>query len=105
MKPTTIRESPQGPTSLVPRSIGSGMRDRIVLMMLLASLLPSLLVGIGAWNGSSRQLDRSTMALHKAIVSAHASTIERYLEERVRLLDFASRSAALETLGTQDGLG
>jgi len=80
------------------------LRDRIVSVLLLVSLLPLVLVGFGAWSTFSRMLDRKTMELHEVMVQNHASTIELYLAERVRVLDLAARSHSVERLGSQEGL-
>jgi len=78
------------------------LRWRIVGVLLAVSLLPILLLGIGAWVVFGRLLVDETLALERSAVESHAATIDLYLGERTRGLELLARSYGLEEL-TQEG--
>ncbi len=81
-----------------------GLRFRIVAVLLLASLLPLALLGIGSWVVFGGIIEEKTLDLHRSVVQTHARSIDRYLAERVRVLDLMARSRRLEKLQSTDTL-
>ncbi len=81
-----------------------GLRLRIVAVLLLASLLPLALLGIGSWVVFGNMIEDKTLDLHRSVVQTHARSIDRYLAERVRVLDLLARSHSLEELESTDKL-
>ena len=75
-----------------------GLRWRIVTVLLVVSLLPLGLVGIGAWVVFGRMLEGKSLELHRRVVQAHAQGIDLYLAERLRALDLMARTNHLEDL-------
>ena len=62
------------------------LRWRIVAVLLVVSLVPLSLLGIGTWVVFGALLEDKALELQKAVVEKHARAIESYLAERVRLL-------------------
>ncbi len=81
-----------------------GLHWRIVAVLLLVSLLPLGLVGIGSRIVFSDLLKEKTLELHRSIVQTHARSIDLYLAERLRALDLVAQSHELEVLSSQEVL-
>jgi len=79
-------------------------RWRIVSLLLLVSLLPLALVGVGAWVAFGRLLIERSLDLQRTVVQSHAAAIDRYLQERLRVLETIARDNTLEALTRPEGL-
>jgi len=67
------------------------LRWRIVTVLLVVSLLPLALLGIGSWVVLGGLISDKSLEVHRALVQSHAAKIDLYLAERLRALEFASR--------------
>lgn len=67
------------------------LRWRIVTVLLIASILPLLILGLGTWIVVGGLLQDKSLEVHRALVRGHAAKIDLYLAERLRALEFASR--------------
>ncbi len=72
--------------------------------MLLASLLPLALVGLGSFIVFGRIINERTLRLHRNVVESHAAAIELYLAERTRALELTARTHPLDGLRHEPGL-
>lgn len=86
-----------------PRIAGA-TRWRIVAILLVVSLLPLALVGIGAWVVFGNLLIERSLELQRAVVQSHAAAIDRYLQERLRVLEAIARTNTLEAMAREEGL-
>jgi len=75
-----------------------GLKWRIVGLLVLASLAPLLLVGIGSWVVFGRLLLDRSLEQHRSVVQSHAAAIDLYLGERTRALELAARTHDMEQL-------
>ena len=73
------------------------LRSRIVTVLLVASLLPLAILGLGSWVVFGGLLSDKSLEVHQALVRSHAAKIDLYLAERLRALEFASSDLALMT--------
>lgn len=80
-----------------------GLRWRIVALLLLVSLLPLGLVGVGSWVVFGRLAVNRTMELQRSLVRAHAAAIDLYLEERLRALEVVARRNSRDDLARENG--
>ncbi len=71
---------------------------RLVAVLLLVSLLPLGLVGLGAWRVFGRQLAARSLELQRATVSNHAATLDLYLRERLHALELLARTHGVKDL-------
>jgi two-component system NtrC family sensor kinase len=82
----------------------SGLRWRIVGILLAVSLSPLLLVAVGSFWCFSNLLMEQTLELKRNAVRSHAAAIDLFLAERLRALELAVHSHTLDELSTQEGL-
>lgn len=75
-----------------------GLTGRIVAALLLASLLPIVLTGVGAWIVFGGLLKDKSRELQRHVVEAHARSLELYLQERQRALQTLASVHTLERL-------
>ncbi len=95
-------QSPSWPTNGNSRPAKqSGLRWRIVGVLLLVALIPLGLVGVGASVVFGGMLFDKTMELQRSIVQRHSSVIDLYLQERLRALELVARSHSLELLNSE----
>jgi two-component system NtrC family sensor kinase len=80
------------------------LRWRIVTLLLLVSLVPLALVGLGSWVVFGSLLVEKTLEKHRQMVMGHASAIELYLAERVRALEMVARSHSRQGITNGDEL-
>ena len=80
------------------------LRTRIVAILLAVSLVPVLLMGLGAWILFGRTLEARAVELQRTLVESHARAITAFLEERVRLLKLITRTRTLEELTAEGRL-
>lgn len=71
-------------------------RRRIVVVLLLVSLLPLLLLGLGVWVVFDSLSDQKTLEVQTSVVSGHAKSIELYFDERIRVLKFLIESGLID---------
>lgn len=81
-----------------PDNRTNALRNRIVLVLLLVSLLPLVLVGGGAWQVFHRLALDKTLELHRSLVQGHARAIDLHLRERVRALDLLAGTQSFASL-------
>jgi len=81
------------------------LRARILAALVLVSAVPFLLLGGGAWIVLRDLAIERTLTLHRTILRAHASAVDRYLAEQVRTLETITRTIPLAELRRPDGLG
>ncbi len=74
------------------------LRVRIVAVLLVVSLSPLALVGMGAWVNFGGLLEEKSIELHRSVVLSHARSIDRYLSERFQVLDLLARTHSLDKL-------
>lgn len=80
------------------------LRFRIVIILLLVSMLPVVLLGIGSWIVFGRVLMERSMQLQHVAIERHAASIDLYLQERLRILETVARSHSLEEFSRPDTL-
>ncbi len=80
------------------------LRWRIVGALLVVSLLPLLLVSVCAWIVFSRIIETRSVQMQRAVVRSQARSIDQFISERLRSLDFAARRDNLATLRMTSGL-
>lgn len=80
------------------------LRWRIVSVLLLVSLLPLVLMGVGAWVVFGRMLERRALELQRTVVQSHAASIEAYLGEQQHQLELLAATNSAATLGTRGAL-
>ena len=71
---------------------------RIVTVLLVVSLVPIGLMGIGVWVVFGRLIEEKAFELQLTVVGKHALAIESYLDERVHLLDLLARTHTLDEI-------
>ncbi len=81
-----------------------GLHWRIVAVLLLVSLFPLALVGVGSQIVFSDLLQNKSLELHRSVVETHARSIDLYLVERLRALDVVAASHRLGELCDQSAL-
>jgi two-component system NtrC family sensor kinase len=86
------------------RKLAASLQRRIVAVVLVASLLPLVLLCVGAYVVLGRIVEDRTLQLHRNVVERHAAAIELYLAERTRALELAARTSTLEELTDHQGL-
>jgi len=74
------------------------LRWRIVGLLLLTSLLPLALVGVGSWVVFGRLLVDRTLDQQRGVVRSHAAAIDLYLGERLRALELVARTHGVDQL-------
>lgn len=79
-------------------------RSRIVIVLLVVSLLPLCLVGVGAWAVFGRLLDQKSLEMQRSVVESHARSIEAYLDEHLHLLRLLAESNTLQEIADYDRL-
>jgi two-component system, NtrC family, sensor kinase len=80
------------------------LRWRIVSILLLVSLLPLALLGIGAQVVFSRLLINRAIDQQYRLAARHAASIESFLDERLRALELMTRSYTFTDLRQQETL-
>ncbi len=83
---------------------GQGLGRRIVTALLVASLVPLALTGIGSWAVFERLLEEKTLEVHGAVVRSHATTVDLYMAERLRALELAAATHELSELEQEGAL-
>jgi two-component system NtrC family sensor kinase len=83
---------------------GHGLRWRIVIILLLVSLLPLGLLGVGSWSVFGKLLEDKTLGLMRSIVESHAHSIETHLSERLHLLQILAETHSIEEMANPDRL-
>jgi two-component system, NtrC family, sensor kinase len=83
---------------------GLGLRGRIILILLVVSILPLAVVGIGSGVVFGTLLENKALELQRSTVRTHATTVDLYLAERVRALDLAARTHRREELADDANL-
>ena len=68
------------------------LHRRIAAVLLLVSLAPLPLLGLGAWHVFGGLSRAKSLELHRTVVGAHAQAIERYVAERLRALELIARA-------------
>ncbi|MFH2001931.1 MAG: cache domain-containing protein, partial [Planctomycetota bacterium] len=71
---------------------------RIVTILLIVSLMPISLMGIGAWVVFGRLFEERAFELQFSVVEKHAQAIESYLDERVHLLELLAGTHTLDEI-------
>ena len=79
----------------------SSLRLRIVTVLLTVSLLPLLLLGIGAWIVFGRLLEKKSLELQQSVVERHARAIESHLFEHRNALRLIADTHHLNELTDQ----
>jgi two-component system NtrC family sensor kinase len=82
----------------------SSLQRRIIAALLVASLLPLGLLGLGSFIVFGRIIQDRTLQLHRNVVESHAVAIELYLAERTRALELAARTHSLVEVSDPSGL-
>lgn len=83
---------------------GLRLGGRIVTVLLVASLLPLALTGVGSWVVFERLLADKTLEVHGAVVRGHAAIIELYMAERLRALELAAATNDVADLEAEGAL-
>jgi two-component system NtrC family sensor kinase len=79
-------------------------RSRIVIVLLVVSLLPLCLVGVGAWVVFGRLLEQKSLEMQRSVVESHARSIEAYLVEHLNLLRLLAESNTLQEIADHNRL-
>ncbi|NQU06846.1 MAG: hypothetical protein HQ568_12185 [Calditrichaeota bacterium] len=79
-------------------------RSRIVIVLLVVSLLPLCLVGVGAWVVFGRLLEQKSLEMQRSVVESHARSIEAYLVEHLHLLRLLAESNTLQEIADHNRL-
>ena len=74
------------------------LRRRIIAILLVVSLLPLCLMGVGVWVVFSRMIEEKALELQHSVVQHHALVIRSYLEERSHCMRVLAHSYSLEEL-------
>ncbi len=74
------------------------LRWRIITVLLAVSILPLLLMGVGAWFVFGRILEEKSLELQRTVVESHAGAIETYLADRIKSLRLFAETQGLEEL-------
>ena len=86
------------------KTSGRTLRWRIVIVLLIASLLPLSLAGIGSWVVFSDLLVTRTLEQMRSVVSSHARAIEANLTESRHLIELLAKSHTLNEIRRQPAL-
>jgi two-component system, NtrC family, sensor kinase len=81
-----------------------GLQWRIVTLLLVVSILPLAIMGIGAWLAYGNLLTEKSLDLQRAVVRNHAKSIDSFLLERLRALDLIVRANTIEQLSREESL-
>ena len=92
------------PTPQNEKSGGSTLRWRIVVVLLIASLLPLSLAGIGSWFVFSDLLINKALEQMRTVVKSHAREIEAHLLERQHLIELMAKSHRLDEIRHREAL-
>ncbi len=71
------------------------LRSRIIAVLLVVSLLPLCIVGVGAWIVFGRLLEQKSLEVQRTVVESHSRAIESYLTERLNSLRLLASSHSL----------
>lgn len=85
-------------TTSAKNSGEASLNQRISRILLLVSLLPLLVIGLGAWHVFHGWAIDKTFELHQAIVKRHADSIDIYLGERLRALSLIAFNHPFQSL-------
>lgn len=77
---------------------GGRLRWRMVGAMLLASAVPFVFLGSGAWLVFRRLAIEQTLASHRTMARAHAAALDVYLAEQLHTVELLSRVVSREEL-------
>ncbi len=77
---------------------------RIIAALLTVSLLPLVLMGLGAWKVYGRLLDQKALQLQRGVVESHARAIDAYLTERLNSLRLLAAIHSLDEIARLERL-
>ena len=80
------------------------LRFRILTVLLSASLLPLILLTIGAWLVFGRLLEDKSLEMQRSVVENHARAIDAYLEEKINSLKVLATIHDLKDIANQNFL-
>jgi len=86
----------------MPKSIN--LRSKIITVLLIVSMTPIIIMGIGAWFVFGRLLEVKSVQLQKTVVESHAAAIDNYLSERLNSLRFIANSLEKQDIRNQNTL-
>jgi two-component system, NtrC family, sensor kinase len=97
-----MREQGGTPNGSAPAR--SGLHWRIVTLLLVVSILPLAIMGVGAWLAYGNLLTEKSLDLQRTVVRNHAKSLDSFLLERLRALDLTVRSHTLQQLSREESL-